>query len=64
MDRAATPAPSVTIAKPCLNEGGYVEGCLRLASIQVIDNPDRMQAAGLNRFFAEAKGDVGDVGTT
>jgi len=30
----------------------------------VIDNPDRMQAVGLNRFFAEAKGDVGDVGTT
>lgn len=88
-----SPAPLVTVAVPCLDEVGYIEGCIeqlraqdypadrfeivvadggsrdgtrallsRLAAgeprLRVIDNPARIQAAGLNAILAVARGEI------
>jgi succinoglycan biosynthesis protein ExoA len=85
--------PFITIAMPCLNEAGFIEGCLRAVQaqtyprdrvevlvadggssdgtrdilerlaaedrrIRVIDNPKRIQAAGVNRAIREARGEM------
>jgi succinoglycan biosynthesis protein ExoA len=88
-----TPLPLVTVGIPCLNEAGYVEGCLRsilaqdyprdrleiivadgmstdgtreilarlceeTPELRVVDNPGRVQAAGMNAVILQARGSV------